>query len=112
MYRLERSVSVLWKRMSRLISVEKANMFMLRICFAGINAFWVAFNVGHGLQGIAVALCVACNCQVLRIYTRTLRRTRSYSRKTTKYCPVGTSSELSKSTSLQLLTWEPTPDAV
>jgi hypothetical protein len=98
--------------MPRLINVEKANSFMLRICLAGINTFWVAFNVGHGLQGIAVALCVACNCQVLRIYTRTLRRTRSYSRKTTKYCPVGTSSELSKSTSLQLLTWEPTPDAV
>nr|CAD7405251.1 unnamed protein product [Timema cristinae] len=30
----------------------------------GINAFWIAFNVGHGLQGIAVALCVTCNCQV------------------------------------------------
>jgi len=73
--------------------------------------------VGHGLQGIAVALCVTCNCQVLKIYTRTLRRKRRYStagrsRKATKYCPVGSSTELSKSTSLQLLTWEPTPDAV
>ncbi|XP_023704646.1 latrophilin-like protein LAT-2 [Cryptotermes secundus] len=79
----------------------------------GMNAFWAAFNVGHGLQGIAVALCVACNCQVLKIYTRTLRRRRGSSRKApTTYCAVGTSSELSKSTSLQLLTWEPTPDAV
>jgi hypothetical protein len=76
-----------------------------------VNAFWVAFNVGHGLQGIAVALCVACNCQVLKIYTRTLSRRRRCS-KSTAYCPVGPSSELSKSASLQLLTWEPTPDAV
>lgn len=70
----------------------------------------MAFNVGHGVQGIAVALCVACNCQVLKIYTRTLRRKRRYS--SSNYRSVGPSSELSRSASLQLLTWEPTPDAV
>jgi hypothetical protein len=73
----------------------------------------VAFNVGHGLQGIAVALCVACNCQVLKIYTRTLRRRRrSCSKKAAISTNDVTSSELSKSTSLQLLTWEPAPDAM
>lgn len=83
------------------------------VCFTGLNAFWVAFNVGHGLQGIAVALCVACNCQVLKIYTRTLRRRRrSCSKKAAISTNDVTSSELSKSTSLQLLTWEPAPDAM
>lgn len=95
-----------------MVAVETAS-FTVYFLFAGMNAFWVAFNVGHGLQGIAVALCVACNCQVLKIYTRTLRRRRGSSRKApATYCAVGTSSELSKSTSLQLLTWEPAPDAV
>lgn len=73
----------------------------------GINAFWVAFNVAHGLQGIAVALCVTCNCRVLKIYTRTLRR-RGSNGKTRLRPPGGPS----KSTSLQLLTWEPSPDSV
>ncbi|XP_068084391.1 probable G-protein coupled receptor Mth-like 3 [Anabrus simplex] len=75
-----------------------------------LNAFWVAFNIGHGLQGIAVALCVTCNCQVLKIYTRSLRR-----RRCAQYGSAGgvkQCSDLSKSTSLQLLTWEPAPDAV
>ncbi|GLG94179.1 Uncharacterized protein GBIM_01433 [Gryllus bimaculatus] len=82
----------------------------------GSNAFWVAFNVGHGLQGIAVALCVTCNCQVLKIYTRTLRR--RHRRCPAHYGaglagkPCKPSTDLSKSTSLQLLTWEPAPDAV
>ena len=78
----------------------------------GANAFWVAFNVGHGLQGIAVALCVTCNCQVLKIYTRSLRKKSRKHKKLTKYHPVTTSSEVSKSTSLQMLTWEPSPDTV
>nr|CAD7573712.1 unnamed protein product [Timema californicum] len=80
----------------------------------GINAFWIAFNVGHGLQGIAVALCVTCNCQVLKIYTRSLRRKRhaQYGTHYGGYCAAGVPSELSKSTSLQMLTWDPTPDAV
>ncbi|PSN45015.1 hypothetical protein C0J52_11627 [Blattella germanica] len=77
-----------------------------------INAFWVAFNVGHGLQGIAVALCVTCNCQVLKIYTRTLRRRGRRHKKLAKYHPVTTATEVSKSTSLQMLTWDPSPDTV
>ncbi|KAJ9583837.1 hypothetical protein L9F63_021813 [Diploptera punctata] len=73
----------------------------------GRNAFWIAFNIGHGLQGIAVALCVTCNCQVLKIYTRSLRK--KGKKNNTKYHPV---TEVTKSTSLQMLTWEPSPDTV
>lgn len=37
---------------------------------------WIAYNVGHSLQGIMVALAVTCNCQVLKIYTRSFSRRR------------------------------------
>ncbi|GLV37735.1 hypothetical protein CBL_06564 [Carabus blaptoides fortunei] len=75
---------------------------------------WIAFNVGQGLQGILVAILVTCNCQVLKIYTRSIKS--KGSRLITSYGNISGNSrgnaELSKSTSLQLLTWEPTPDAV
>ncbi|XP_033197017.1 adhesion G protein-coupled receptor E3 isoform X1 [Bombus vancouverensis nearcticus] len=31
---------------------------------------WAVFCTGHSLQGLVVALSVACNCKVLKIYTR------------------------------------------
>lgn len=81
-----------------------------------LDAAWIAFNVGQGLQGIFIAMLVTCNCQVLKIYTRSIktRGTRflnSYGN-TGESSRAGRGTELSKSTSLQLLTWEPTPDAV
>lgn len=42
--------------------------------FGGSTTPWVVFNVAHGLQGVAVASCVTCNCRVLRLYSRSLRR--------------------------------------
>lgn len=81
-----------------------------------VDAAWIAFNVGQGLQGIFIAMLVTCNCQVLKIYTRSIK-TRG-TRFLSSYGNVGENTragrgtELSKSTSLQLLTWEPTPDAV
>ncbi|KDR22135.1 hypothetical protein L798_02099, partial [Zootermopsis nevadensis] len=54
----------LFLKVTALISTVAALGALAKL--TGINAFWVAFNVGHGLQGIAVALCVACNCQVLK----------------------------------------------
>ncbi|KAK9294268.1 hypothetical protein QLX08_011087 [Tetragonisca angustula] len=31
---------------------------------------WAVFCTGHSLQGLAVALSVACNCRVLKVYAR------------------------------------------
>lgn len=71
-----------------------------------IETFWIMFNVLQGLQGIVIALCVTCNCKILKIYTRSLRKRR-------KPCQYGgVNKDLSKSTSLQMLTWDPTPDSV
>ncbi|XP_018567913.1 adhesion G protein-coupled receptor E3-like [Anoplophora glabripennis] len=74
------------------------------------DPLWIAYHVGQGLQGILVAMLVTCNCQVLKLYTRSLRS------RATRHVPCytgrGTATALSKSTSLQLLTWDPVPDPV
>ncbi|XP_031776647.1 adhesion G protein-coupled receptor L4 [Nasonia vitripennis] len=57
---------------------------------------WAVFCTGHSLQGLAVALSVACNCRVLKIYSR-----KSY--KQPKH-------QIAKSSSMQLLA--PAPDPV
>ncbi|KAJ8966233.1 hypothetical protein NQ317_009519 [Molorchus minor] len=72
--------------------------------------FWIAYHVGQGLQGIFVAMLVTCNCQVLKLYTRSIKS------RATRHVPCyvgrGSAAGLSKSTSLQLLTWDPVPDTV
>ncbi|XP_050500317.1 latrophilin-like protein LAT-2 isoform X1 [Diabrotica virgifera virgifera] len=73
--------------------------------------FWISYHMAQGSQGILVSLLVTCNCQVLKLYTRSLKSRAS------KHvsCYVNNKSSnnmLSKSTSLQLLTWEPMPDSV
>ncbi|XP_046397000.1 uncharacterized protein LOC124163930 [Ischnura elegans] len=89
----------------------------------GSSAIWLAFDVANALQGIVVALCVTCDCGVLRLYTRSLRKgsgkrrgsKSSWGRKGRRKGPGGAQhhpKKLSKSTSLQLLTWDPTPDTV
>ncbi|XP_049822327.1 adhesion G protein-coupled receptor E3-like [Aethina tumida] len=75
------------------------------------ESIWIAFHVAQGVQGILVAMLVTCNCQVLKLYTKSIKS------RAAKHVPsyVGgniTTSSLSKSTSLQLLTWEPVPDSV
>ncbi|XP_076618513.1 adhesion G protein-coupled receptor E3 [Colletes latitarsis] len=35
-----------------------------------ISFLWAVFCTGHSLQGLAVALSVACNCRVLKVYAR------------------------------------------
>ncbi|CAH1369808.1 adhesion G protein-coupled receptor E2-like [Tenebrio molitor] len=76
------------------------------------EAAWIAYHVGQGLQGIFVAMLVTCNCQVLKLYTRSMKSRAS--RHIPVYASVGraSSAAVSKSTSLQLLTWEPAPDPV
>ena len=70
------------------------------------DIFWISFNILQGLQGIIISLCVTCNCQVLKIYTKSINKRK----KRSQYG--GMKKELSKSTSLQMLTWDPTPDSV
>lgn len=77
------------------------------------EAAWIAYHVGQGLQGIFIAMLVTCNCQVLKLYTRSMKSRAS--RHIPVYASMGRASStagVSKSTSLQLLTWEPAPDPV
>ncbi|KAK6617081.1 hypothetical protein RUM43_014683 [Polyplax serrata] len=85
-----------------------STVFFLSVAYklTKIDIFWITFNIMQGLQGIIIALCVTCNCQVLKIYTKSFHKRR----KPNKYG--GVNKELSKSTSLQMLTWDPTPDSV
>ncbi|XP_071451718.1 uncharacterized protein [Hetaerina americana] len=91
----------------------------------GSSAIWLAFDVANALQGIVVALCVTCDCGVLRLYTRSLRKGSgkrrgskggtTWGRRGRRKGPGGAQhypKQVSKSTSLQLLTWDPTPDTV
>lgn len=85
------------------------------IKFVKNDPLWVAYHVGQGLQGIIVAMLVTCNCQVLKLYTKSFKcKSRSV---IPSYKSAGVeanhiltkNSTLSKSsTSLQLLTWETT----
>jgi len=73
---------------------------------------WITFACGSAVQGIFVALSVTCNCQVLKLYTRTVR-TAHHSAGIAMGTPYGSGgTEMAKSASLQLLTWDPVPDPV
>ncbi|XP_050436641.1 adhesion G protein-coupled receptor E2-like [Adelges cooleyi] len=72
---------------------------------------WIAYNVGHSLQGILVALAVTCNCQVLKIYTRSFsRRRRRVSRNGSEVALFDKrDNDISDTTYLHNLTWDPVP---
>lgn len=74
------------------------------------DPLWIAYHIGQGLQGISVALLVTCNCQVLKLYTRNMSKT-SKCKGSSERGLLGKGT-VSRSTSLQLLTWEPAPDSV
>ncbi|XP_057330726.1 cadherin EGF LAG seven-pass G-type receptor 1-like isoform X1 [Microplitis mediator] len=59
-----------------------------------IPLLWAIFCTGHSLQGLIVALSVACNCKVLKVYAR--KRTQS-------------KQQIAKSSSMQLLAPHPDP---
>jgi len=80
--------------------------------FLGWKLAWVIYACGSALQGIFIALSVTCNCQVLKLYTRSLRSAREVANSTLNSYGSAGGMELAKSASLQLLTWEPTPDNV
>lgn len=98
------------------ITILLATVIALGACAKLIRSegTWIAFNIGQSLQGILVAMLVTCNCQVLKIYTRTIKS--KGSRIITTYGNTSAdcrpTTDLSRSTSLQLLTWEPAPDPV
>ncbi|XP_044750952.1 adhesion G-protein coupled receptor G2-like isoform X2 [Coccinella septempunctata] len=68
----------------------------------------ISFHVTQGLQGIIVAMLVTCNCQVLKLYSKSIKVNK---RKLPKMYGVD-KKELNKSTSMQLLTWQSPPDIV
>lgn len=77
----------------------------------GWHFAWVVFACGSALQGIFIALTVTCNCQVLKLYTRSLQTAgQQVATAMGSYGSNGT--EMAKSASLQLLTWDPNPDSV
>ncbi|XP_023220125.1 adhesion G protein-coupled receptor E2-like [Centruroides sculpturatus] len=67
-------------------------------------SLWYVFTLLISLQGFFVALSYSCNSRVFRLYGKNFRSGKSSS-------GYGTS-ELSQSTSLTLLTWQPSPDSV
>ncbi|XP_056632950.1 probable G-protein coupled receptor Mth-like 3 [Diorhabda sublineata] len=68
------------------------------------DTFRVAYHVSQGTQGLLVALLVTCNCRVLKLYTKSLKK------RANKHVD-SAASYFSKSTSLQLLTWK-SPETV
>ncbi|KAK9736976.1 7 transmembrane receptor (Secretin family) [Popillia japonica] len=122
------------KRTLQIVLFTKITFLLIIVIILGAltkliksDPLWITYHVGQGLQGIFIAMLVTCNCQVLKLYTR------SFKSRTGSCGSVGSSSKhpssygnivpgarsflskgtaISKSTSLQLLTWDPTPDPV
>ncbi|XP_015430360.1 PREDICTED: adhesion G protein-coupled receptor L4-like [Dufourea novaeangliae] len=65
------------RRALQLILFLKVSMIVGVVAGCGIASrvwkvpfLWAIFCTGHSLQGLAVALSVACNCRVLKVYAR------------------------------------------
>ncbi|XP_044579395.1 adhesion G protein-coupled receptor L4-like isoform X1 [Cotesia glomerata] len=59
-----------------------------------IPLLWAIFCTGHSLQGLIVAISVACNCKILKVYARK---------------PMPCKQQIAKSSSMQLLAAHPDP---
>ncbi|KAK9869612.1 hypothetical protein WA026_003358, partial [Henosepilachna vigintioctopunctata] len=68
----------------------------------------ISYHVVQGLEGIIVAIMVTCNCQVLKLYSNSMKHNKN---KTPEMYRVDEKT-LNKSTSMQLLTWQAPPDIV
>ncbi|KAF5283914.1 hypothetical protein FQR65_LT13675 [Abscondita terminalis] len=86
--------------------------------FLKLDAIWISYNAIQSLQGIIIAMLVTCNCHVLKIYTNKFKSNRgkyitSFEKASNESKRMFSKSPgISKSTSLQLLTWDPAPDSV
>ncbi|XP_076377887.1 adhesion G protein-coupled receptor E3 isoform X2 [Megalopta genalis] len=65
------------RRALQLILFLKVSMIVGLVAGCGVASrvwkvpfLWAVFCTGHSLQGLAVALSVACNCRVLKVYAR------------------------------------------
>ncbi|XP_054002029.1 cadherin EGF LAG seven-pass G-type receptor 1-like isoform X1 [Hylaeus anthracinus] len=65
------------RRSLQLILFLKISMIVGVVAGCGVASriwkvpfLWAVFCTGHSLQGLAVALSVACNCRVLKVYAR------------------------------------------
>ncbi|EZA59506.1 Cadherin EGF LAG seven-pass G-type receptor [Ooceraea biroi] len=64
----EEAASVVFLKVSLIIGLVAACGVAARVW--KVPFIWTLFCAGHSLQGSAVALSVACNCRVLKIYAR------------------------------------------
>ncbi|XP_065221447.1 adhesion G protein-coupled receptor L4-like [Planococcus citri] len=72
------------------------------------NIAWISFNVEHSLQGLLVAIAVTCNCQILKIYAKSIRRRRRKRENLIEICKFKKRTrDISRSTSLDTLSWQP-----
>lgn len=72
------------------------------------NVAWISFNVEHSLQGLLVAIAVTCNCQILKIYAKSIRRRRRKRENLIEVCKFKKRTrDISRSTSLETLSWQP-----
>ncbi|XP_012154182.1 cadherin EGF LAG seven-pass G-type receptor 1 isoform X1 [Megachile rotundata] len=65
------------RRALQLVLFLKVSMIIGLVAGCGVASriwkvpfLWAVFCTGHSLQGLAVALSVACNCRVLKVYAR------------------------------------------
>ncbi|XP_008481000.1 adhesion G-protein coupled receptor G6-like [Diaphorina citri] len=94
----------------KMISVVTTILFLsIFVKITKSSTIWIMFNIAHSLQGILIVIIVTCDSQVMNIYTHTMKI-----HKNTFYNSMFTkrSRHLSRSASLQMLTWEPLPDAI
>jgi hypothetical protein len=74
------------------------NLMAVGARLTGSEVAWVAFNLLHSAQGLAVALAVTCDRRVLSVYTRPGRKRRS--------------KLLADTSSMEQLLWQPMPQTV
>ncbi|XP_044017762.1 latrophilin-like protein LAT-2 [Aphidius gifuensis] len=89
------------RRSLQLVLFLKICMIIGLIAGCGIAArvwkvpvFWAIFCTGHSLQGLCVAVSVACNCHIVKVYSRKQKQSKQ---------------QIAKSSSMQLLAPQPDP---
>lgn len=71
------------------------------------NIAWISFNVQHSLQGLLIAIAVTCNYQTFKVYAKSIRKRRNRGETLINVCKLKRSRDISRSTSLDSLSWQP-----